>query len=139
MAEDDMQCMVGPLVAAHLAMPCAVSVIHEALQPGMSAITVECEMEGGVTEQAVLALPALLTIQSGLNKPRYPSLSNMLRAKRQEIIRRKPELSSRGRPAPQPFVLRYPEKTSTCVMLNGTCGEKADQLKKILLETALLK
>ncbi len=37
-----------------------------------------------------LQLPAVLTIQSGINTPRYPSLSNLLRANKQKLETFKP-------------------------------------------------
>ena len=42
--------------------------------------------EGGVREALVLGLPALIAVQSGINRPRYPALSHVLRARKQPLI-----------------------------------------------------
>lgn len=43
------------------------------------------ELEGGLEEVLELKLPAVLTIQTGINEPRYASLRGMKRAREQEI------------------------------------------------------
>ena len=49
-----------------------------------TAVTVEREIEGGSYKLEV-ALPALFTIQKGINTPRYPTLPNIMKAKKKEI------------------------------------------------------
>jgi len=136
MAEDDMQCQTGPMIAAILDIPCAVSVIKEDLDRDNGKILVECELEGGMRERATLPLPCLLTIQSGINRPRYPSLSNVLRAKSQHI----PEVRSgsimEGREGL--VSLSYPERSSRITMIDGTAEEKAEKLLAMLHERSLL-
>lgn len=139
MAEDDMQCVVGPLIASNLDIPCAVSVVKEALNTKERTITVDCEMEGGMSESAVLSLPALLTIQSGINHPRYPSLSNMLRSKSQEIATMDPEPFLSAQPAGYTFSVSFPDKASNCIMIDGTANKKADVLLDMLRDKMFLK
>ena len=138
MAEDDMQSIVGPLIAARLNLPCAVSVIEEKIGPEKNSITVQCETGGGRTEEARLRLPCVLAVQSGINRPRYPSLSNVMRAKTQELS--EVRFSDSGIPD-NPYksvVLNYPEKSSTGIILEGSREEKADKLIDILHEKGLL-
>jgi len=139
MAEDDMQCTVGPLIAAHLDIPCAVSVVAEALNLNDRTITVDCEMEGGMSESAVLSLPALLTIQSGINQPRYPSLSNMLRSKAQAIATVDPEPVPAAEKRDAGFSLSLPLKDSTCTMITGTSEKKAETLARLLRDNMFVK
>ena len=139
MAEDDMQCMVGPLIAADLCIPCATSVIKETLSNKERAITVDCEMEGGMSEEAVLELPALLTIQSGINHPRYPSLSNMLRSKSQKILTVNSNKFPPLKKSDAVFSVSFPEKATDCTMIDGTTDEKAERLLGILRDKMLLK
>ncbi|MCU0821508.1 MAG: electron transfer flavoprotein subunit beta/FixA family protein, partial [Spirochaetes bacterium] len=87
MSEDGMHCQTGPMIAAMLDIPFAASCISEKLVDNGSAVHVEREIEGGLRDSLDLSLPALLAVQSGINHPRYPSLSNVLRAKKQEITR----------------------------------------------------
>jgi len=137
MAEDDMQCQVGPLIASHLGLPCAVSVVMEKISENRSEITVDCELEGGMNETLVLTLPCLLTIQSGINRPRYPSLSNVLRAKEQALI-----TLTAGPARSDQFEtvvsICYPESAVKGTILEGTPEQKAEKLLDILHEKSLL-
>jgi len=138
MAEDDMQSIVGPLIAARLNLPCAVSVIEEEIGPEQNSITVQCEIDSGRKEKARLRLPCVLAVQSGINRPRYPSLSNVMRAKTQEI--REVRFSDRDIPANphKSVVLNYPEKSSAGIILEGSREQQADALIDILHEKGLL-
>jgi len=138
MAEDDMACQVGQLVAALLDLPCATSVIRGEVCPGGSEILVEREIEGGCRQEVLLRTPAVLTIQPGIHTPRYPSLSHVLRARSQpqEII----DSRALGIPGQQESAgrLRAPDLTSQGIFLEGSSREKARALVGILHEKALL-
>lgn len=138
MAEDDMQCQVGPLIAARLRLPCAASIIKETLNKEGAAITAECELEGGITETVILPIPSLLTIQSGINRPRYPSLSNVMRAKEQELIWIQADSDILSQPAERVVSISYPEQTSKGTIIDGSPDQKAEQLLAILHEKSLL-
>ena len=71
MSEDMMQFSVGPMMAQRLSLPWATSVIKANIAPDNQKIRVERELEGGVKAVIDINLPALLTIQSGINEPRY--------------------------------------------------------------------
>ncbi|MCU0580166.1 MAG: hypothetical protein MUF69_11590, partial [Desulfobacterota bacterium] len=75
---------------------------------------------------------------SGSNKPRYPSLSQVLRAKKQtlEII----PVSSLEEIERRQILVRYlhPEKVRAGLVLQGTPREKAEQLTALFLEKGLL-
>jgi electron transfer flavoprotein beta subunit len=137
MAEDTMACQTGQLIAALLDLPCASSVIKEAC-PESAEITVEREIEGGSRETVQLKMPAVLTIQPGINFPRYPSFSKVMRARNyaQELIRaedlaiQEPRESCRG--------VRIPEAASQGVFIEGSPREKAHKLINILHEKSLL-
>jgi electron transfer flavoprotein beta subunit len=138
MSEDNMQGQVGALVAKRLSLPCATAVIFEKIASDTKTIYVEREIEGGHRDTLELPLPAVLTIQSGINTPRYPSLSNLLRANKQGLKRIETtdlvQLSSRE----NLVQLVYPHKTRSGMVLNGTEEEKATQLIRILRERALI-
>jgi electron transfer flavoprotein beta subunit len=138
MAEDDMQCQVGPLIAARLGLPCAASVVKETISPADSTVTVECELEGGINETFRIPMPCLLTIQSGINRPRYPSLSNVLRAKEQKLDTINADSTAIPGTHEQLISIAYPEKGSTGVVISGTPEQKAEQLLAILHEKSLL-
>ncbi|MBN1495181.1 MAG: electron transfer flavoprotein subunit beta/FixA family protein [Spirochaetes bacterium] len=137
MAEDDMQCQVGPLIASYLGLPCAVSVVREKIGDNRSEIDVDCELEGGVNETLILPLPCLLTIQSGINRPRYPSLSNVLRAKEQALTMLSAGTVLSGQ-VETVVSICYPESAVKGTIIKGTPEQKAEKLLDILHEKSLL-
>jgi electron transfer flavoprotein beta subunit len=138
MSEDNMQGQVGPMIAKRLARPCATAVISEKIASDKKTIYVEREIEGGRRDTLELPLPAVLTIQSGINTPRYPSLSNLLRANKQGLQRIETADLVQLSCHENLVELVYPHKTRSGTVLNGTEEEKATQLIRILRERALL-
>ena len=138
MSEDAMRASVGPMIAGQIGLPCASAVVSVSLDPENRSVFAECEMESGWVETVRVKLPALLTIQTGNRPPRYPSLSNTLRARKQEIQTVNPasdiEVRSFAVPA-DGFV----SETSECLFLEGTADEKSDALLRILAEKDLLR
>jgi electron transfer flavoprotein beta subunit len=132
MSGDDMNGQVGPLAAEMLHLPCATAVIFRRMLPESGRIYVEREMEGGLRDALEIILPALLTLQSGINQPRYPSLSRMLRANKHSLD----VISSASLESP-PIHLSVmqtalPQKMRAGLFLEGTPQEKARQLLEIL-------
>jgi len=144
MAEDDMQAQVGPMLAEILGYPCATAVMSIMLPHPFGAIQVERELEGGRREAFALTLPALLTVQSGINRPRYPALSHVLRARSQELIMidalQAPAADPFSLPAPREWIvnLEEPAPLKTGMIIPGSPTEKAEKLLRILQERALL-
>jgi electron transfer flavoprotein beta subunit len=132
MSEDAIQGLVGPLIAENLTLPCATAVIYEQLWPQKKRVYIEREIEGGFREQLELNLPAVLTVQTGINQPRYPSLSNLLRANKTELVT--VDAAKLEHPAERLEVLRleYPRKLREGLFLKGSQQEKAEQLLRIL-------
>lgn len=132
MSEDLMQAQVGAIVAALLDLPCVTSVVEVTSEIINGHLTVVREADGGRREIMELGLPALLTIQTGAHAPRYPSLSNLLRANRMPIE----TLTVEGKDLPEArlrnvnFVI--PPKTRQGAILSGSPKEKAQQLAGIL-------
>jgi electron transfer flavoprotein beta subunit len=81
-AVDDDAAQVPERVAELLGLP-HVSVITRFQLDGNTA-TVDREIEGGHYTYEV-SLPALFTMQKGINIPRYPTLPNIMKAKKKEI------------------------------------------------------
>jgi electron transfer flavoprotein beta subunit len=135
MSEDLMQGRVGPAVAALLDWPCATAAVALALSADGGRLEVEREIEAGGREVVALGLPAVVTLQSGVYRPRYPALSNLLRANRQALEIVAPEGGDGGEPAP---VFAWPKRARAARMLSGERREKAAELVRILREKALL-
>jgi electron transfer flavoprotein beta subunit len=49
-------------------------------------LTGKHDVDGG-SESFAVALPAVVTTQQGLNEPRYPTLPNIMKAKKKELRR----------------------------------------------------
>ncbi len=75
---------VGAIAAEVLGIACVTTVVGFAFNDGV--IIAKRELEGGVKAVVKLKLPALLTCQLGLNTPRYPTLPNIMKAKKKEIL-----------------------------------------------------
>lgn len=82
---DAVQGATGVALAALLDLP-SVAVVKkiELSDDGRSAI-VHRELEGGLVEILEVTLPALLTIQTGINEPRYVTLRAMQQAKQSPV------------------------------------------------------
>ena len=73
----------GILVGEMLGLSTATLVIQTDLS--QDKIKVKRELESGWFQWVELPLPASISIQSGLNTPRYPSLKGIMGAKKKEI------------------------------------------------------
>jgi electron transfer flavoprotein beta subunit len=75
--------MTGIMTAELLGWPHASVVV--AVQVHGDGLRIRRELEGGRTETLDLPMPAVLTIQFGLNQPRYASLKGIMAAKKKEM------------------------------------------------------
>ena len=82
-AEDDGWGQVGVALAQRLGIPHA-AIVNRIEIDGEKA-RVKRELEGGIEEVVELKLPALLTIQTGINEPKYVSLAAILEAEDNEL------------------------------------------------------
>ena len=73
----------GVLIGEMLGLSTATLVIETDLK--QDKIRVKRELESGWFQWVELPLPASISIQSGLNTPRYPSLKGIMSAKKKEI------------------------------------------------------
>ncbi len=138
MSEDLMQGQTGPMLAEILSLPCATAVISAQLAPDAKQISVEREIEAGRREAWKIQIPAVLTIQSGINTPRYPALSRMLFAVRQNHERISNETLGIQRIRQMVSSTDFPQKQRGGVVLKGTREQKAETLIKILCEKGFL-
>lgn len=138
-AEDDLFGQTGQMVAGILNYPAASSVMLVLVNPDGNSVYVEREIDAVTREAVTLRLPAVLTIQSGINRPRYPSLSHVLRARSQEIIAIKPAESSFNNGYENIKVIRNTEPSRSCIILEGTMKQKTIALRNILHGRSLIK
>ena len=73
----------GVILGEMLGMATATLVMATEIQEG--SIKVKRELESGWFQWVSMSTPASITIQSGINQPRYPSLKGIMGAKKKEI------------------------------------------------------
>lgn len=81
---DSVQGSTGVALAELMGLPRA-AVVTSLHWDGSGPATVHRELEGGVVDVVEIDTPALLTIQTGINQPRYANLRAIKRAEEQEI------------------------------------------------------
>lgn len=138
MSEDALQGAVGPMLAELLGLPLTTAVVELALEPESGLVRVVREMEGGRRQRVSLPLPALLTVQSSPHRPRYPSLSSLLQAKKNPPQTIPASGLPAGRATEQLLGVYPLGQTRAGLVLQGSSEQKAAALLSILRERALL-
>jgi electron transfer flavoprotein beta subunit len=123
---------VGVLLAEMLGMPSVTTVVDFNFDGG--SVTAKRELEGGIKDMVKVATPALFTCQLGLNTPRYPTLPNIMKAKKKELLSIPVGDLLKVEPRQQTAALYFPEKKGGGLVLEGEVGDLADQLVRILKE-----
>jgi len=130
----------GVATAAHLGLPHVAVVKGLDYDAAAGVATVERELEGGLVEVLRVRVPALLTIQTGINEPRYATLRAIKQAREKPLDEvgladlglddgaLDAARSSRTRR------LRHPEKGAGAQMLDGSPAEVAARIADIVKE-----
>lgn len=94
-----------------------------------NSIRVKRELEGGWFQWTDLSLPTSLTIQSGINKPRYSSLRGIMMMKKKPIdVKSANDLGFTALQKSKVMKMYIPEKTKETVYIDGSVNEIVDQL-----------
>jgi electron transfer flavoprotein beta subunit len=135
-SEDFAHASTGPLMASFLGIPHASVVAKVELEDGRAKVY--RELEGGLQQVLRLRMPALLTIQFGINEPRYASVAAILKATRQPIhqvtlgdLGLSPDDLMAGVSVRRMYV---PEETHKAEIIEGPPEEVARRLATILRE-----
>ncbi len=114
----------GVILAERLGLPHATIVMDVQIQDGQ--LRVKRELEAGWFQWVQMPLPALVTIQSGINQLRYATLKGIMAAKKKEIRKVTPALLP---PFHTAIVsLDVPRKTKQTQLLSRSPAEAAKQL-----------
>ena len=100
----------------------------------VGGLRVKRELEGGWFQWIAMPLPALLTIQSGINQLRYATLKGIMAAKKKEI--RKVAMPSGLQPTQEIISLSLPTRSKQTQMIAGSPTEAAKELVRRLREEA---
>ena len=131
-ADDDNHSMVGIMLAEHLGLPHAAVVNGLAVKAGEATVSVE--LEGGMDEISKIRLPALLSIQTGINEPRYVSIMGLRKARQKELhVVGVDELGLGGDDLARWTVVEeafLPPETAGAEIISGACIEVSKQPKR---------
>ena len=98
-------------------------------------LRVKRELEGGWFQYVGMPLPALLTIQSGINQLRYATLKGIMAAKKKEI-KKVARAGAGGQSGRSVLALYAPQKAKQTVMIGGSPAEAAKELVRRLRDEA---
>jgi electron transfer flavoprotein beta subunit len=138
-SSDTLQAQVGGFLAQFLDLP-HCTVVND-LEINGSLAKVHRELEGGLEDVVEIKLPAVLTIQTGINEPRYVSIMGIKKASRLEI--KVGGLTETGFNAgmmgesgslTRLSKLNIPQSTKAVELLTGSVEDMAGKLAGILKE-----
>ncbi|MDX2469561.1 MAG: electron transfer flavoprotein subunit beta/FixA family protein [SAR324 cluster bacterium] len=136
-SQDRGSAQVGILLAEMLGIDSVSTIVSFELSG--DEVAVKRELEGGIKGLVKVKLPALLTCQLGLNKPRYPTLPNIMKAKKKPVD--KMEVASLAAVENVLTVknLHPPAKKGQALYLEGDVNDIADKLiAELKAKTAVL-
>jgi len=123
-------------LAANFNIPAASNVVSLSLEP--DTVIVEYELEAGAREVVELLLPCVIGAGKSLNKPNYPTLPAIMKARQKEI--KQIDLKDLNYEIPPGRVeileLRPAVEERQAREINGTPAEVAEELVRILQEEA---
>jgi electron transfer flavoprotein beta subunit len=131
-SDDQGFAQVGVILAEKLGLPHATIIMEVDVQG--STLRVKRELEGGWFQWVAMPLPAVLTIQSGINQLRYATLKGIMAAKKKEIRK---AAAPAGLTSKQKIVAMYtPEKGKKTQLIGGSPAEAAKELVRKLRDEA---
>ncbi len=129
--------VTGMALAGLMGWPHAAVVCALEYSPGDNTATLRRELEGGLEEIMTIRCPAVLSIQLGINEPRYASLRGIKQAKQKPVD----ELTlddlglSADSIAPASRVRRmYAPEKGQAELITGSAAEQASRLAEIIKE-----
>lgn len=132
---DENHSSTGPMLAERLQLP-HVGFVRTLKELEERRWLCERQMEVGIIEEITLHLPALITVEKGINKPRYPSLPGIMKAKKKPL--RKISLSSLNL-SPTSQAIHFhsyhlPEPPPSPQLISGSAEEQVKKLIQLLKE-----
>jgi electron transfer flavoprotein beta subunit len=123
-------------LARLFSMPAATNVVKITVEDAHAVV--ECEKEAGAREVMKLGLPCALGAGRGLNTPRYPTLPDIMKARKKEIRRIPLDALALGKPAGAMEILELVPSVESREpkALAGDPEAVVDQLIRILKDEA---
>jgi electron transfer flavoprotein beta subunit len=135
-SQDTGSAQVGVLVGEFLNIPVVTTIVSFEYSSGTA--TVKRELEGGKKAVVKVKLPAVFTCQLGLNEPRYPTLPNIMKAKKKELITLNVSDLLKKDSVIETVQMTFPEKKGGAKVLEGDIGELAEKVSALLKEKGLV-
>lgn len=137
-SDDNGFAQTGVILGELLGVPSATIVM--AVEVGDTSIKVKRELESGWFQWYELPLPASITIQSGLNQPRYATLKGIMDAKKKTIQKITAADLNLGDLSAKQEVERvyFPVKNKKTELIEGSAKEAAAKLAARLKEARAL-
>jgi electron transfer flavoprotein beta subunit len=128
----------GVLLAALLDRPHATIIM--AIEASEGKLKLKRELEAGWFQWIECPLPAVLSIQSGINKVRYATLKGIMGAKKKEIaVLTRESLGAKSEPTQKVEKIYVPVKTKKTEFLTGTPKDVAAKLvEKLKFEARVI-
>jgi electron transfer flavoprotein beta subunit len=127
---DSVQGSTGTALAELVGLP-RVAVVTRLEWSGSGPATVDRELEGGLVDVVEVDTPALLTIQTGINQPRYANLRAIKQADREEIA---VVAAETGEPAYRIRRMFTPPRGEGAQLLDGGPAQVAERILEIVRE-----
>lgn len=126
---------LGPALAEFLGVPHIGAIVG--LEADGSQVKARRRVEGA-EEHVECPLPVLLTCEKGLCEPRYPSLPNLMKAKKKPVQALTADEVGLGdvRPRSELVALSPPPARSACHIIDGEPEDMARELVRLLREEA---
>ncbi len=139
-ADDDNCGMVGIMLAEHLGLSHAAVVTG--VEPEGEEATIKVELEGGMDEVSKIRFPALLSIQTGINEPRYVSIMGIRKAGKKELkVLEVADLNlTEDDLTPRTVVeeVFLPPETEGAEIIEGDASTVAEEIIRILTEKGVM-
>ena len=129
-SSDSVQAATGIALAEFLGVA-RVAVVTK-VELGEGKAVVNRELEGGLVDVCEVDTPALFTIQTGINEPRYATLRAIKQAEQKEIEVVAPD--DLGEPAYRVRRMYVPPKGEGAEMLDGSAENVAQRIAEIVKE-----
>jgi electron transfer flavoprotein beta subunit len=138
-SDDQGQAQTGVVLAERLGFPHSTIIMEVEASPAAEgasggSVRLKRELEGGWFQWITMPLPALITIQSGINQLRYATLKGIMAAKKKEIRKVAPPAALQ--PAQHIVALALPTRSKQTQMIGGSAAEAARELARRLREEA---
>jgi len=127
-SDDTGMSQTGVLIGEFLGMSTATLVVETKIEN--DHIRLKKELESGWYQWVVLPIPASISIQSGINTPRYPSLKGIMGAKKKEIKYISVDLKSDQSQNIENISL--PQKSKQTEIIESDVGDAVSRIMEIL-------